>query len=70
MWAAYKGRTMVVQELLDRGANPNVKAEVSMSFTMYFQLFHLYSLQQIMHYSFLLELPIMMDDILELLKKL
>jgi ankyrin repeat protein len=29
MWASYKGRIIVVQELLDRGANPNAKADVS-----------------------------------------
>lgn len=29
MWASYKGRIIIVQELLDRGANPNTKAEVS-----------------------------------------
>ena len=28
MWACYKGHSMVVQELLDHDANPNVKAEV------------------------------------------
>ncbi|KAK3576078.1 hypothetical protein CHS0354_014082 [Potamilus streckersoni] len=31
MWACYKGRENVVHELLDRGANPNVKAEISMT---------------------------------------
>jgi len=30
MWASYKGRYEVVQELLDREADPNVKAEVSL----------------------------------------
>lgn len=29
MWASYKGRYLVVQELLERGANCNIKAEVS-----------------------------------------
>ena len=28
MWACYKGREDVVSELLERGANVNVKAEV------------------------------------------
>lgn len=28
MWASYKGRYLVVQELLERGANCNTKAEV------------------------------------------
>ena len=28
MWASYKGNEMVVQEYLERGADPNVKAEV------------------------------------------
>jgi ankyrin repeat protein len=28
MWASYKGRDEVVQELLDRDADPNIKAEV------------------------------------------
>ena len=28
MWASYKGQETVVQELLDRGADPNIKAEV------------------------------------------
>lgn len=28
MWAAYKGRTDVVQLLLDKGANPNITGQV------------------------------------------
>ena len=28
MWASYKGHVTVVQEYLERGADPNVKAEV------------------------------------------
>ena len=31
MWACYKGHTLVASELLDRGANPNIKADVSRS---------------------------------------
>ncbi|KAK6976675.1 hypothetical protein BgiMline_023113, partial [Biomphalaria glabrata] len=31
MWACYKGNTNVVIELLDRGANPNVKADHNMT---------------------------------------
>lgn len=30
MWACYKGRDLVVSELLERGANPNVKVDVSL----------------------------------------
>ena len=29
MWACYKGKNLVVQELVERGANFNIKAEVS-----------------------------------------
>ena len=28
MWASYKGHVILVQEFLERGADPNVKAEV------------------------------------------
>lgn len=27
-WACYKGKTEIVQELVERGANPNMKGEV------------------------------------------
>ena len=30
MWASYKGHVILVQEFLERGADPNVKAEVSL----------------------------------------
>ena len=29
MWACYRGHSLVVSELLERGATPNVKADVS-----------------------------------------
>ena len=35
MWASYRGRVVIVQELLDRGANPNAKADVSVLFTLF-----------------------------------
>ena len=35
MWASYRGRIIIVQELLDRGANPNAKADVSVLFTLF-----------------------------------
>ena len=36
MWGCYKGRLEVVLELLERGANPNIKGEVRLSsFSVY-----------------------------------
>ena len=32
MWGCYKGRTEVVRILLEAGANPNVKGEVSLNY--------------------------------------
>ena len=34
MWASYKGHVEVVDELLERGAFPNVQAHVSSSYTL------------------------------------
>lgn len=31
MWACYKGHSLVASELLERGANPNIKADVGIS---------------------------------------
>ena len=35
MWASYKGHETVVQEYLERGADPNVKAEVNLYYLIF-----------------------------------